>query len=190
MNESEIWKDVAGYEGFYQVSNKGNVYSVERISSQGKKCGGRILKPGYDKDGYLRVYLCKNGKHKIRFIHRLVAGAFLPNPNGLQQVNHIDEVKDNNNAKNLEWCDARYNSNHGTRNERISKKVRAVNVKTGEVITFNSTQEAGRKGYHSSAVSAACRELYKASTGKLVGDGRTYKGFRWYYEVAEENEGE
>lgn len=69
-----------------------------------------------------------------------------------------------------------------------AKKVRAVNVETGEVITFNSTQEAGRKGYHSSAVSAACRELYKAGTGKLIGDGRTYKGYRWSYEVAEENE--
>lgn len=188
MTESENWKDVVGYEGLYKVSDKGNVYSIGRIGAPGRKRGGRILKPGYDKDGYLRVYLCKNGKRKTRFIHRLVAGVFLPNPNGLQQVNHRDEVKDNNNVENLEWCTREYNNNYGTRTERISKKVRAVNVETGEVITFNSTQEAGRKGYHSSAVSAACRELYKAGTGKLVGDGCTYKGFRWSYDVAEENE--
>lgn len=188
MTESEIWKDVVGFEGLYQVSNKGNVFSVMRVSSQGKKCGGRMLTPGYDKDGYLRVHLCKNGKGKIRFIHRLVAGAFLPNPKGLPQVNHRDEVKDNNNVENLEWCTNEYNSRYGTRTERISKKIRAVNVETGEVVTFNSTQEAGRKGYHSSAVSAACREAYKTSYGKLIGgDGRTYKGYKWYYEAEEEN---
>ena len=188
MTESEIWKDVAGYEGFYQVSNKGNVRSVDRTRTLGRKRRGRMLKPGYNSPGgYPRVSLYKNGVLKRKYIHRLVAETFLPNPNGLPQVNHRDEVKDNNNVENLEWCDARYNSNHGTRNERTaqaqSKKVRAVNAKTGDVVEFNSTQEAGHKGYSSSKVSAACRGVYKTVTGKLVGgDGRTYKGFRWSYE--------
>ena len=187
MTESEIWKDVVGYEGFYQVSNKGNVYSVGRVDSRGHRRRGRILKPKYDRGGYLTVNLCKNGKLKTKKVHRLVAGAFLPNPNGLPQVNHRDEIKDNNNVENLEWCDSKHNINYGTRNERISKKVRVVNAKTGDVVEFNSTAEAGRKGYDQSSVSAACRGVYTDSNGKLIGDGHLYRGFRWYYEEVEEN---
>ena len=184
MTESEIWKDVAEYEGFYKVSNKGNVYSVGRVSSQGKKCGGLTLKPRNHRDGYLQVMLCKNGIRKNKLIHRLVAEAFIPNPESLPEVNHIDEVKGNNNIENLEWCTGKYNSNHGTRNERARKKVRAVNIKTGEVLTFNSTAEAGCKGYDRGGVSAACRGVYKDNaTGKLIGgDGRTYRGHKWSYE--------
>ena len=187
MTKSETWKDVVGYEWLYKVSDKGNVYSVARKDSIGRKLGGRILKPCYDRDGYLVVNLCKNGVLKRKYIHRLVAEAFLPNPEGLPQVNHRDEIKDNNNVENLEWCDSKHNINYGTRNERISKKVRAVNAKTGDVVEFNSTAEAGRKGYDQGSVSAACRGVYTASNGKLIGDGRTYKGFRWYYDVEEEN---
>ena len=191
MTESEVWKDVVGYEGFYKVSNKGNVRSVERRNSRGYRLAGRILKPGHDNDGYLHVVLCKNGKRKTTTVHRLVAEAFIPNPESLPQVNHIDEVKDNNNVENLEWCDARYNSNHGTRNERMaqaqSKKVIAVNAKTGDVVEFNSTMDAERKGYSQGCVAAACRGVYKTNYGKLIGDGRTYRGFRWYYDVEEEN---
>ena len=192
MTESEIWKDVAEYEGVYQVSDKGNVRSLARVDSLGRECRGRVLKQGYSSGGYPQVNLYKNGKRKSRLIHRLVVGAFIPNPESLPQVNHIDEDKDNNNLENLEWCDSKYNVNYGTRTERVSKKVRAVNVETGEVITFNSTQEAGRKGYSSGGVSTACLGTYTASTGKLVGgDGHLYKGYRWeYYEVAEGNEGE
>ena len=187
MTESEIWKDVAEYEGFYQVSNRGNVRSLARVDSLGRKCRGRVLKQGYSGGGYPQVDLYKNGKGKIGLIHRLVAEAFIPNPESLPQVNHIDEVKDNNNVENLEWCDARYNSNYGTRDIRKaqakSKKIRAVNIKTNETVTFNSVKEAGSKGYSNGAVSQACRELYKTRHGKLVGgDGRTYKGYRWSYE--------
>ena len=192
MNESEIWKDVAEYEGFYQVSNKGNVRSVARKDSRGHRCGGRILKPKYDRYGYLHVALYKNGKSKAKTVHRLVAEVFLPNPENSPQVNHMDEVKDNNELSNLEWCTHKYNMNYGTQIERAaqarSKKVKAVNIKTGEVVTFKSTVEAERKGYSNGNVSSACKGAYKASNGKLIGgDGRTYKGFRWYYDVEEEN---
>ena len=188
MTESEVWKDVVGYEGFYKVSDKGNVYSVERRDSIGRKVGGRIMKPIYDRYGYLTVKLYKNGKQKGKLIHRLVLEAFVENPNNLPDVNHRDEVKTNNELSNLEWCDARYNNNYGTRTERVtqaqSKKVRAVNIKTGEVIRFKSTQEAGRKGYTQRGVSEASKGVYKsATTGKSIGgDGRTYRGYRWYYE--------
>ena len=180
MTESEVWKDIVGFEGFYKVSNKGNVYSVERRDSRGNICEGRVLKPGYTSRGYLQVGLSKNGKSKTRTVHRLVAETFLPNPNDLPQVNHRDEVKDNNNVENLEWCDSKYNINYGTRR---SKKVRAVNINTGEVLKFNSLTEVERKGYNASAVSRACRGTYRARTGKPVGgDGHTYRGHKWEYE--------
>ena len=189
MTKSEIWKDVVEYEGLYKVSNKGNVYSVGRKHARGVNRGGRTLKPSYNSRGYLTVGLSKNGKPKSRTVHRLVAEAFIPNPYGLPQVNHRDEIKDNNNVENLEWCDARYNTNYGTRTERTSKKVRAVNIKTGEVFTFNSTHDAGRKGYDQGSVAKACKGVFKTVTGKLVGgDGRTYKGCRWSYDEAEGNE--
>ena len=187
MSEGEIWKDVLGFEGLYRVSNKGNIFSVERRDSLGRKIGGRIIRPRYDKDGYLIINLYKDGKSKTKKVHRLVTEAFIPNPKKLPEVNHRDEIKANNELSNLEWCDTRYNSNYGTKNERIaqklSKKVKAVNVETGEVVEFNSTQEAGRKGYDNTAVSKSCRGVYKDNnTGKLMGgDGRTYKGYKWYY---------
>ena len=187
MNENEVWKDIAGYEGFYKVSDKGNVYSVERIDSRGRRIGGIILKPRYARDGYIQAGLCKNGMRKYKYVHRLVSEAFIPNPESLPEINHIDEVKDNNNVENLEWCTREHNLNHGTRTERAvqaqSKKVRAVNIKTGEVIRFKSTSEAGRKGYNKGGVSAACRGYYKdGRTGKLIGGGCIYRGHRWYYE--------
>ena len=192
MTESEIWKDVAGYEGFYQVSNKGNVRSVARKDSIGRKCGGRMLKLGYDGKGYRQLSLYKNGKAKTKSVHRIVAEAFIPNPKGFLEINHKDENKSNNEFTNLEWCIHKYNVNYGTRNERMaqaqSKKVRAVNAKTGEVVTFKSTREAERKGYRSSNVSMACRGVYKDNTGKLIGDGHLYRGHKWSYEEVEGNE--
>ena len=188
MSEDEIWKDVVGYEGLYKVSDKGNVYSVERKDSMGRKWGGHILRPGYTRGGYLKVDLFRNGIRKASKVHRLVTEAFIPNPNDYPQVNHIDEDKVNNNVENLEWCTSKYNNIHGTRTKRVtektSKKVRAVNIKTGEVLTFSSTLEAGSKGYSQGTVSTSCRGVYKDNkTGKLIGgDGRTYKGHRWYYE--------
>lgn len=178
MNDSEVWKDVAGYEGLYKVSNKGNVYSVGRKDSRGNKCGGRPLKPRYDQRGYFKVGLYKNGKMQNKLIHRLVAEAFIPNPNNHPEVNHRDETKINNELSNLEWCDKSYNASYGTRGKRIaqaqSKKIRAVNIKTGEVLTFGSVKEAVSKGYSHSAVSKACRGIYCG--------GNLYKENQWYYE--------
>ena len=178
MTENEVWKDVVGYEGLYKVSDRGNVYSVERIGVNGNKIGGRMLKPWYDRYGYIRVSLRKNGIKKNKRVHRLVAEAFIPNPNNLPEVNHMDENKTNNELSNLEWCTRKHNNNHGTIIERSaqarSKKVRAVNVETGEVLTFDSTQEAGRKGYSCGNVSQASRGIYYG--------GNLYRGYRWYYE--------
>ena len=111
----EIWKDVVDFEGLYQVSNKGRIRSLK----YGKE---KILKLVRTHNGYLRICLIKNGEKKMCLVHRLVSQVFLPNPQNLPDVNHKNEDKTNNNVNNLEWCDKKYNSNYGTRNQRISEK--------------------------------------------------------------------
>ena len=99
----EVWEDIKGFEGLYQISNFGNVKSFYK---------DKILKGRPDKDGYYRVCFYKNKKSKEMKIHRLVAQAFIPNPENFPQVNHIDGNKLNNCVSNLEWCTAKYNINH------------------------------------------------------------------------------
>ena len=108
----EEWRAVPGYEGLYEVSNKGNVRNVRRNT---------LLRLPKTNKGYIRVCLCKNGKIYGKFVHRLIAQAFLPNPDNLPQVNHLDEDKSNNCVDNLEWCDGKYNVNYGTRNIRAKE---------------------------------------------------------------------
>lgn len=118
----EMWKDILGYEGLYQVSNLGDVRSL-------KYAGGnkvKMLKQA-TVNGYKRVSLVKNGKGKNYLVHRLVAIAFIPNPDNLPIVNHKNEDKTNNNVNNLEWCTQEYNINYGTRNERASESMRGEN---------------------------------------------------------------
>lgn len=126
----EIWKDIKGYEGIYQVSNLGRVKSLPRIviCSNGckKNYKSKILKSKFEKDGYLRIGLTKFSKETKKYIHRLVAETFVPNPNNYSEVNHIDENKSNNKAINLEWCTRKYNMNYGN---RIKKQVAHTNYK-------------------------------------------------------------
>ena len=125
----EIWKDIKGYEGLYQVSNLGRVKSLSKeflVSNQYckttkcRKTKERILKPQLDKYGYYRVTLCKDGKKYLKQIHRLVALTFLTNPHELPLVNHKNEIKTDNRSCNLEFCTSSYNQNYGTIKERIS----------------------------------------------------------------------
>lgn len=114
----EIWKDIDGYNGIYQVSNLGNVKSVERYR-KGKNNNvvyvpEHLLKGKVDKDGYINIALC-TGKHKtMKFyrIHRLVAMAFIPNPNNLPVVNHKNRIVNDNRVENLEWCTVQYNTEY------------------------------------------------------------------------------
>ena len=110
------WKDIPGYEGLYQVSNLGEIKSLN-YRNTGKE---KILKLIKDKKGYFHVNLYKNGKLKNLQVHRLVAMAFIPNHNNYNQVNHKDENTSNNAVENLEWCTAKYNSNYGNRNKKIN----------------------------------------------------------------------
>ena len=95
-----VWKDIPGYEGKYQVSNDGKVRSLN-YKRTGKT---KILKQNTNKDGYKTLLLCKNGKVKAYYIHRLVAIVFIPNPHNLPSVNHLNEVKTDNRVENVEWC--------------------------------------------------------------------------------------
>ena len=101
---NEIYKDIQGYEGKYQISNLGNVYSL---------ITNKILKQRLTLDGYYQVDLYKNGVKKHLYIHRLVAQSFLDNPKNYKIVNHKDENSMNNIVSNLEWCNSTYNNNYG-----------------------------------------------------------------------------
>ncbi|PTI10711.1 hypothetical protein BU096_00640 [Staphylococcus xylosus] len=162
----EVWKDVKGYEGLYQISNLARVKSFKRSKP-------RILKPFINKDGYLNVELSNSISNKTMSIHRLVATAFIPNPNNKEQVNHIDEVKTNNDLSNLEWVTQKENMNHGTRIARVTEKlsipITGVNVITGETIEFSSIREADRNGFTSPNI-----------IGVLKGRAKYHKGYEWY----------
>ena len=162
----EHWKPIAGYEGLYEVSDLGRVKSLK----YGKD---KILKPGKDGWGYLKINLCKDGHVKKFKVHRLVAEAFIPNQNNLDTVNHKDEVKTNNVASNLEWMSQKDNVNYGTRNKRIaeslSKQVQMFDKSTGELLaTFPSLAEAERvTGIYHSNISACCNGKYKSAGGYI-----------------------
>ena len=154
--------------GLYQVSNLGRVKSLARTSFHPKgyiaQYKEKILKQSFERNGYVRVGLSKNGKVKSYYVHVLVAEAFIPNPDNLPEVNHIDENKMNNKVDNLEWCDHNYNSNHGTRAERISE-ANTNNVKVSKPvlcvetgIVYPSVHEAGRQmNLDFSEIARVCR---------------------------------
>lgn len=169
----EIYKDIEGYEGLYQVSNLGNVKSL----GNGKKRKEKVLKPAKNNRGYLYVCLCNQEIRKIYKIHRLVAEAFVPNPNNLPEVNHKDENKTNNTDNNLEWCDHKYNINYGTHTERsaasrinhLKQSKQVMCLETG--VIYPSTSEVEREfGFSRSNISNVCN-----------GKSKTCGGFHWKY---------
>lgn len=124
----EIWKPIMGYEGLYEVSNLGRVRSLDRyVPHRIKGCHqfikGDIRKTKYNNSGYEIITLSKDGKEKTMLVHRLVAQAFIPNPENLPEVNHKDEDVKNNILENLEWCDRIYNLHYGTAMQRRSEKI-------------------------------------------------------------------
>ncbi len=150
----EIWKDITGYEGLYQVSNFGRVRSMYYGRA-------KMLKLCPAKDGYLRVCLAKNKTNTTRTVHRLVAETFIPNPNNYPQVNHKNEIKTDNSVGNLEWCSGKYNINFGTgilkRAKQRQKKVMQYDLNGKHIATFDSLKEAAFSikqncGTHISAV--------------------------------------
>ncbi len=149
-------KDIKGYEGLYAITSCGKVWSY--ISK-------KFLKPKIDR-GYFKVHLYKDKKQKSYYIHRLVAEAYIPNPENLPEINHKDEIKSNNSIKNLEWCTGLYNLQYGTRVERMAKKrgKKIICVETGEV--FDSQKEAAeRYGLNQGNLSRVCRGILQTCGG-------------------------
>lgn len=161
----EEWKDIEGYEGLYQVSNQGRVKNVMRDKLRASHNNGC---------GYLMILLCKDGKKKPFYVHRLVAQEFIPNPDNLPEVNHKDECKTNNVVENLEWCSSRYNMNFGTARERTSlkqqKKVYQYTKNDELVAVFNGVNQCKELGFEPSCISQCCN-----------GIRRTHKGYKWSY---------
>lgn len=155
----EIWKDIPNYENLYQISNLGRIKSLQNYRKY------NILTPRIKK-GYYTIGLRKNGKRKWYLIHRLVAKTFIPNNDNLPQVNHIDENKLNNRVNNLEWCNASYNNNYGTRQERVSntnklrKEVYKYDKEGNLLAKYHSVKEASIKNKCSiSTISEYCRNI-------------------------------
>ena len=137
----EEFRDIIGYEGKYQVSNLGRIKSLN-YNRTGKE---QILKLGKNKGGYLQIHFFKDGKLQNYSVHRLVASAFIPNPNNYKEVNHKDENKTNNCTENLEWISHIDNMNYGTRNERAGKaqKGKILSEETQRKISENHADFKG-----------------------------------------------
>lgn len=143
----EIWKDIFGYEGLYQVSNLGRIKSYDKYKwNRFKyiKLKGKQLKLSNDKNGYKIICLTKNKKEIMHKVHRLVAKAFIPNPNNYSCINHKNEIKDDNRVENLEWCDVKYNNIYGSRinkvKTKLNKKVNQYDLQGNFIKTYNSMQ--------------------------------------------------
>lgn len=180
----EIWKDIKDFEGLYQISNLGNIKSLER-KVNGKLGSVRTLPekhmiPTNNGRGYLVICLHKYGKRYDRKIHRLVAEAFIPNPDNLPTVNHIDGNKMNNCVDNLEWNTIQENCRHrqdnGLGNIEAAtiakyKPIMSINIKTGETDTYSSLKEAAN------TLNCTIKGISKV----LRGECKTHKGYRFEY---------
>lgn len=175
----EEWRDVVGYEDYYQVSSLGRVRSKDRYydrkpsDTARKSQSGRIRKLVLNREGYPTVGLSVNGVLKIFRVNRLVAQAFIPNPNNHPCVNHKDENKANNSVENLEWCTPKYNSNYGNCRRNISegRKKPIVSIsKQGDISWYPSAKDAEKYGYLNNRI-CAC----------LHGRSMTHRGLTWRY---------
>lgn len=170
----EIWKDIKEYEGLYQVSNIGNVKSLN-YHQTGKE---RILRLGVNRGGYLIVQLCKNGKRKPLRVHRLVLMTFNPIDNMDKfEVNHRDENKQNNKLDNLEWCSRSYNINYGSRTQRTEKPVVQLDPTTNKVVNvYRSAREAKRQTeFNQGNITQCCKNKLNRPGNNI------YLGYKWQY---------
>jgi len=183
----EIWRDIVGYEDWYQVSNLGRVRSVDRVvvykTGQKRIYKGQILKQQNATNGYKIVDLQKNKNRKHFLVHRLVGKAFLPNLLNLPEINHLDEDKTNNSLENLAWCTVLENRIFGTRTKRATenkdytaigkknklhfgKRVRQMSKDGSVIAEFISLRDIERIcGYHRQHISACCNGKYKLAYG-------------------------
>ena len=172
----EVWKEIEGYEGRYEVSNLGRIKSYAQDRNNGKiKIGNPTFK------GYRSIALFdRNGCKTYYPVHRLVATAFLENPNNLPQVNHKDENKANNCVDNLEWCTNDYNAHYGTKIERVSEANKCCPTTS---IRICSIDKLGVKTYYDSIGEAERQTGCSHSNIVRTLKGRTKRcgGMQWFY---------
>lgn len=168
----ELWKDIKGYEGLYQVSNEGRVKSLN-YKRTGKE---KTLCPKKHNKGYLQIQLMNGDRNKTYTIHRLVAEAFIENPNNYPCVNHKDEDKQNNNVDNLEWCTQKYNMQYYyirngviTRNHKCTKWTQKVVQldNEGNAIRYwdNVAQIVKENRYNNTSIVECCNGKRKSAYG-------------------------
>lgn len=165
MLKDDFARPVVGCDNYY-VTRDAKIISI--IKHNGTCI--RILKYGWVKGGYLTCNLYEGRKRRQLLVHRMVAQAFIPNPDNYPIINHKDENPSNNCVENLEWCTYKYNSNYGTCNQRRSKKVAQIDNHGNTVKIWNSIWEATRNGYVRSLVS-------DCANGKIS----TYRKFKWEF---------
>lgn len=199
--EGEIWKDVVGYEGYYVVSNFGRIATLSHTVSFTSVYNGVEVKKTFNakqclrklhrgKYGYMECTLRDGKRIKLMKVHRIVAEAFIPNPQSLPSINHKDEDKTNNKVENLEWCTCLYNDNYGTRNKRLKKSVSnahknglydnsyqtrckpivGISLLDNTTIFFEKSSDLAKQGFERHLVSKCCRNLRK-----------DYKGYKWMF---------
>lgn len=168
----EIWKPIERLGGVYEVSNKGRVRTTDRYvkCQNGQRLVRGIIKKQTLQNGYCIVTINMQGKYNTEYVHRLIAEAFIENPNNYKQINHKDENKQNNCVENLEWCNSKYNINYGTRTERAAKKrskpVLQCDIEGNKIKMWESLSEIGRMlGYSPSNIMYACNGKFKTMYG-------------------------
>lgn len=172
----EEWKDIEGFEGLYQISNLGRVKSVDRVVIRGtnsKPVCERVLKPGGGERGSYYVILSKEGKPYTRYIHRLVATAFLPNPKNLPVVNHKDENPLNNIVSNLEWCTKSYNNSYN------DLRIRAAVPKRKPILQYTKDGKFIREWSYSKEAAESLGLNWRAINDCCVGRLKTSGGYIW-----------